>query len=81
MPPQAVLQIVSLANIILVGRCRIKNVNVKFHIDFVEETDADLMWDAERAGFEPAIRFPVYTLSRRAPSTTRTPLPGKLGHK
>ena len=29
---------------------------------------------AERAGFEPAIRFPVYTLSRRAPSTTRPPL-------
>ncbi len=29
---------------------------------------------AERAGFEPAIRFHVYTLSRRAPSTTRTPL-------
>jgi hypothetical protein len=31
---------------------------------------------AERAGFEPAIQFPVYTLSRRAPSTTRTPLLG-----
>jgi hypothetical protein len=29
---------------------------------------------AERAGFEPAIPFRVYTLSRRAPSTTRTPL-------
>ncbi len=29
---------------------------------------------AERAGFEPAIRLTVYTLSRRAPSTTRTPL-------
>jgi hypothetical protein len=29
---------------------------------------------AEEAGFEPAIRFPVYTLSRRAPSTTRPPL-------
>ncbi len=29
---------------------------------------------AERAGFEPAIAFPLYTLSRRAPSTTRTPL-------
>ena len=25
-------------------------------------------------GFEPTIRFPVYTLSRRAPSTTRPPL-------
>jgi hypothetical protein len=30
--------------------------------------------EAEREGFEPSIRFPVYTLSRRAPSTTRTPL-------
>jgi hypothetical protein len=29
---------------------------------------------AERKGFEPSIRFHVYTLSRRAPSTTRTPL-------
>ena len=29
---------------------------------------------AEGAGFEPAIRFPVYTLSRRAPSATRPPL-------
>ena len=29
---------------------------------------------AERKGFEPLIPFRVYTLSRRAPSTTRTPL-------
>ncbi len=29
---------------------------------------------AETKGFEPLIRFPVYTLSRRAPSTTRTSL-------
>ncbi len=29
---------------------------------------------AERKGFEPSKQFPVYTLSRRAPSTTRTPL-------
>src|SRR5690625_1505996 len=29
---------------------------------------------AERAGFEPAIPLPVYTLSRRAPSTARPPL-------
>ena len=29
---------------------------------------------AEREGFEPSIRFPVYTLSKRAPSTTRPPL-------
>ncbi len=33
-------------------------------------------WLADRAGFEPAIRFPVYTLSRRAPSTTRPPVRG-----
>jgi hypothetical protein len=31
---------------------------------------------AEREGFEPSIRFPVYTLSKRAPSATRTPLRG-----
>ena len=29
---------------------------------------------AERTGFEPAITFPLYTLSKRAPSTTRPPL-------
>ncbi len=29
---------------------------------------------ADRAGFEPAIRSPVYTLSRRAPSTARPPV-------
>ena len=31
-------------------------------------------FSAETARFELAIRFPVYTLSRRAPSTTRTRL-------
>src|SRR5215475_4054437 len=29
---------------------------------------------AEREGFEPSIRFPVYTLSKRAPSATRPSL-------
>ena len=29
---------------------------------------------AEREGFEPSRRLPAYTLSRRAPSTTRPPL-------
>ena len=29
---------------------------------------------AEREGFEPSRRYPAYTLSRRAPSTTRPPL-------
>ena len=36
---------------------------------------------AERAGFEPAIPFRVYTLSRRAPSTTRTPLLIKISQR
>ena len=27
---------------------------------------------AEGVGFEPTIEFPLYTRSRRAPSTTRT---------
>ncbi len=29
---------------------------------------------AEREGFEPSVRVNVHTLSRRAPSTTQTPL-------
>ena len=29
---------------------------------------------ADRAGFEPARRFPAYTLSKRAPSATRPPV-------
>ena len=29
---------------------------------------------AERPGFEPGVEFPPHTLSRRAPSATRTPL-------
>ncbi len=29
---------------------------------------------AEREGFEPSVQFPVHTLSKRAPSTTRPPL-------
>ena len=29
---------------------------------------------AERVGFEPTVGFPQHTLSKRAPSTTRTPL-------
>ena len=33
---------------------------------------------AERQGFEPWRRSPAYTLSRRAPSTTRPPLREKL---
>ena len=29
---------------------------------------------AERVGFEPTVEFPLHTLSKRAPSTTRTSL-------
>ena len=29
---------------------------------------------AERVGFEPSVAFPLYTLSKRAPSATRTSL-------
>jgi hypothetical protein len=29
---------------------------------------------AEREGFEPSVRLPLHTLSKRAPSATRTPL-------
>ena len=32
------------------------------------------LYRAESEGFEPSIPFRVYTLSRRAPSTTRTTL-------
>ena len=30
--------------------------------------------DSEREGFEPSVEFPLHTLSKRAPSTTRTSL-------
>ncbi len=36
---------------------------------------------AEREGFEPSRRYPVYTLSRRAPSTTRPPLHAPVRRK
>ncbi len=43
---------------------------------FVEGTKIgcwQIFYMAVREGFEPSIRFHVYTLSRRAPSATRTP--------
>ena len=36
---------------------------------------------AERQGFEPWRRLPAYTLSRRAPSTTRPPLHRKIFYR
>ena len=41
-------------------------------IKLVLENKGYLM--AERMGFDPMIEFPLYTLSKRAPSTTRPPL-------
>src|SRR5688572_27501270 len=33
---------------------------------------------AERVGFEPTVEFPLHTLSKRAPSTTRTSLHSRI---
>ena len=35
---------------------------------------------AERVGFEPTVEFPLHTLSKRAPSTTRTSLLFRINH-
>ena len=37
-------------------------------------TDIYKLLLAERVGFEPTVEFPLHTLSKRAPSTTRTSL-------
>src|SRR3990170_4846845 len=49
------------------GRVRILSQNT-------DSSAISVCYVAEGEGFEPSIRFPVYTLSRRAPSTTRPPL-------
>jgi hypothetical protein len=46
-------------------------MNVTNTVDAVGQFHSFL---AEREGFEPSIEFPLYTLSRRAPSTTRPSL-------
>ena len=46
---------------------------MKFVIRISFQIASSNNWRRER-DFEPAIRFPAYTLSRRAPSTTRPPL-------
>ena len=52
-------------------------------IGHVQNVPDDMQWVsfltavfgmAEREGFEPSIEFPLYTLSKRAPSTTRPSL-------
>jgi hypothetical protein len=41
-------------------------------LDLVEKRRRNCV--AERVGFEPTVEFPLHTLSKRAPSTTRTSL-------
>ena len=38
------------------------------------DTKSGFLYMAEREGFEPSIKFPLYALSRGAPSATRPPL-------
>ena len=40
----------------------------------IPECEHQRDWVAEREGFEPSVEFPLHTLSKRAPSTTRTSL-------
>ncbi len=50
---------------------------VEVHVGFIQKTKTTMYFQhdmAEGVGFEPTIRFPVYTLSKRAPSATRPPL-------
>ena len=43
---------------------------------FTDRLVVAILWEimAEREGFEPSVELPLHTLSRRAPSATRTPL-------
>ena len=52
---------------ILYPKMNIAHKNIMFSMDYIPIL-------AEREGFEPSIRFPAYTLSKRAPSATRPPL-------
>jgi hypothetical protein len=47
--------------------CGTKNMRLYWHFDALK-----IM--AERVGFEPTVRFPVRSLSRRVLSTTQSPL-------
>ena len=46
----------------------------RFHRGKIQRRTLAAAGLAERVGFEPTIRFPVYTLSKRAPSATRPSL-------
>ncbi len=45
-----------------------------FKLFYIKHMKVRFKLMAEREGFEPSIWFPIYTRSRRAPSTTRPPL-------
>jgi hypothetical protein len=62
-------------------RCRQQEASMKRTIWAQTETHLTscrkaAVFLAEREGFEPSIEFPLYTLSKRAPSTTRPSLRG-----
>ena len=46
----------------------------KAYIIFMHAFEIRFLKNAESEGFEPSIQFPIYTLSKRAPSATRTTL-------
>jgi hypothetical protein len=46
----------------------------KLRPQVIESKTLACIWLAERVGFEPTVGFPLHTLSKRAPSTTRTSL-------
>ena len=46
----------------------------RLKIDEITHDFIDFKKLAEREGFEPSVEFPLHTLSKRAPSTTRTSL-------
>src|SRR5260221_6947956 len=51
-----------------------ESTNTRFYWGFRTAANICERMLAEGAGFEPALRFPVNTLSKRAPSATRPPL-------
>jgi hypothetical protein len=55
------------------GNCGIRIQRLLAKV-FVVMSKASCSLLAERMGFEPTVRLPAHTLSKRAPSTTRTPL-------
>ena len=75
MPGYSFFQITRTARIISTITAH-KNVNYLLHKRQIKKTSfAEAMEvKAETEGFEPSIELPLYTLSKRAPSATRTSL-------